>query len=571
MLDMLVHQLQSHQFLTLFLALGLGFLIGKVKMGKFQLGGVAGTLLVAVLLGQIGGMSISPQVQGIFFALFIFMVGYNGGPQFFSSFNRSSIGLLFATISMTVLGLISVVILAQLAGLDMGLAAGLAAGALTQSAIIGTAGNAIDTLGLAPEMASQFKTNVAVGYSVTYIFGSLGPILVIAILPIIYGWDIREEAKKLAAKLGGGSVELDEGEFFSLNSTRSRAYILDESSTCLDKTIDSLEEKVAGHLVVDEIIRNDEIMTYDGNTVLQLNDIVIVSGLVSSFSEHAVQIGTETSDVALSQNLVQVQRDVVVTNPEFDNMSLEDVSANLTREERHGAFVTNIKRMGHNLGVLPKTIIHRGDEVSIMGKQKDVSRLSKIIGYNSPLPSVTDFTVLGIGMALGYLIGEISFDLGGTSISLGSGLGCLVSGLFVGYLRMRVPKAGGINQGAANFLQTFGLALFVGVVGLNAAEPALKAIQEYGLTLLFLGFAATLIPMILQFPINYYLLKIKNPVTTLSLIAGSRSANPAFATLLDKTQNATPVATFTITYALANIMLTLWGPVIIAIFRKSVS
>lgn len=567
-MDIIVDQLQTHQFLTLFLVLGLGFMVGKVKIGKFQLGGVAGTLMMAVLIGQVGGISINADVQHIFFALFIFMVGYNGGPQFFSSLNRSSLTILVSTVSMTVLGLIVVIVLARMAGLDMGLAAGLAAGGLTQSAIIGTAGNAIDNLGLTAELASQYKTNVAVGYSVTYIFGSLGPILMIGLIPILYKWDIRAEAKKLAKKMNGGSVELDEGEFFSLNRFKSRAYILDEHSACLNKTVEELEKIVDSNLIVEEVIRDDKVFEFDKSSTLELNDKIVVGGLVTAFSKYATSIGTEISDLPISQNLIESQRDVVVTNAAIDGLSIEELSAKANPEDRHGIFITNVRRMGHTLGAYPKTIIKRADELTIVGKSSDVNRASKLIGYMSPMGSVTEFTALGLGMVVGYLIGELSFTIDGTSVSLGSGLGCLVSGLFLGYLRMRFPKVGGINQGASHFLQVFGLAIFVGIVGLNAAEPALQAIQEHGVTLLLLGFGATLIPMILQFPINYYVLKIKNPIIAMAVIAGSRSGNPAFATLLAKAGNATPVATFTIAYALANVLLTLWGPVIIAIFSK---
>jgi AspT/YidE/YbjL antiporter-like protein len=117
-------------------------------------------------------------------------------------------------------------------------------------------------------------------------------------------------------------------------------------------------------------------------------------------------------------------------------------------------------------------------------------------------------------------------------------------------------------------MQTFGLAVFVAVVGINAGAPALTAIKENGVTLLLLGVLVTLIPQVLTFLFNYYVLKIKNPVEALAVIAGSRSANPAFASLLEKTQNSTPVPSFTMTYAVANIFLTLWGPIIINLITK---
>jgi AspT/YidE/YbjL antiporter-like protein len=224
--------------------------------------------------------------------------------------------------------------------------------------------------------------------------------------------------------------------------------------------------------------------------------------------------------------------------------------------------------MGHDIATLPNTELHIGDELTLVGQNQHLDKAVKKLGYKSPMPSFTDFTVLSLGMVVGFLVGEISFSLNGTHIALGSGLGCLLSGLTVGYLRMRTPRFGNINAGAAQFMQTFGLAVFVAVVGLNAGAPALTAIKEHGLTLLLLGVVVTMVPQFVTFFINYYLLKIKNPVEALAVIAGSRSANPAFSTLLDKTGNSTPVPSFTMTYAVANIFLTLWGPVIITLIAK---
>ena len=176
----------------------------------------------------------------------------------------------------------------------------------------------------------------------------------------------------------------------------------------------------------------------------------------------------------------------------------------------------------------------------------------------------TEFMTFGLGMALGYLIGLITFDVGAAQVSLGSGLGCLLSGLVFGWLRAKHPRFGGVDTGAANFLQSFGLAVFVGVVGLNAGESAIETIRQHGIILFNLGVVATLLPTFVLFFFNYYVLRIKNPVTAMSVVAGSRSANPAFSALLEKTGNATPVPAFTVTYAVANILLTLWGPVIVA-------
>ncbi|QXP58844.1 aspartate-alanine antiporter [Olleya sp. HaHaR_3_96] len=563
-MNIIYDTLRNLPYLTLFLAIAIGYFVGKFKVGKFTLGGVAGTLIMAVVIGQVGGFEISGEVKSLFFALFIFMVGYLGGPQFFASLKLSSLKFLLAAFSMTVLGLLVVVGLSIWMGLDKGMAAGLAAGGLTQSAIIGTAGEAIDKLGLATEAAKTMKTNVAVGYSITYIFGSIGPILMVSFIPIMMKWDIRAEAKKLAAKLDGGK-EMVEGEFDPIKRVDTRVFKILKSSKYLNQTIQSFESDLNSNLTVELIITDGKNTTPNPNLEINVGDVLFVTGLVTAFSNVSSALGDEISEFGANIDFTEEERRVILSNKKLKGKTLLDIRKNLGLTKTHGVYIKSIVRMSHELSVLDNTEIHAGDEITLVGKTKDLDRIEKEIGYKPTSIHSTDFIVLGLGMVVGYLIGEISFDINGTTVALGSGLGCLVSGLIIGFLRTKHPKMGGINVGAASFIQTFGLAVFVGIVGLNAGAPAFQAILKSGITLFLLGILVTMIPMIVQFFMNFYLLKIKNPVEALGVLAGSKSANPAFSSLLDKTENATPTPTFTLTYAVANIFLTLWGPIIIAL------
>ncbi len=197
-MDLIKHLLTQEPLLALFITISLGYLVGKIKVGSFVLGGIAGTLLVGVVIGQLA-VNVDSGIKSIFFALFIYAVGFQGGPQFFHALNRRSLNQLASSFVMCVTGLLCVLIAAWAFGLDRGMAAGLAAGGLTQSAIIGTAGDAIAKLGLSPALTKTMQTNVAVGYAVCYIFGSLGPIIMVTwFLPMVMKWDIRQEAVKLA-------------------------------------------------------------------------------------------------------------------------------------------------------------------------------------------------------------------------------------------------------------------------------------------------------------------------------------------------------------------------------------
>jgi len=563
-MEVIFQQLRDFPFIALFLTLGLGFLVGKFKVGKFVLGGIAGTLIVGVLLGQVGGIHVSESVKDIFFSLFIFMVGYLGGPQFFASLKPSAIKYLIAAVGMTVLGLLTVLGVSIWAGLDAGLAAGLAAGGLTQSAIIGTAGDAIDNLGLAGDVAKNLKTNVAVGYSITYIFGSIGPILMVGLIPIVMKWDIRKAAIALAVKMGGAG-ELGEGEFTPLTRVNTRVFKLSKSSKFLNKTVKDLEEKFGSDLTVEQVIKDKKGIEPEPSMILKEGNILFISGLVTAFSEAGNSLGTEVSEFGENIDFTEETRSIILTNKKLHGLTLAQVLKKATAEQRHGIYVSGISRMANPIPVLDGTEVHKGDEIHLVGRKKDLDRVQKLIGYKAPSINVTEFATLGIAMTIGYLIGEVSFTIDGTSVSLGSGLGCLVSGLLFGFLRTRHPKMGAVNTGAAVFLQSFGLAVFVGIVGLNAGESALEAIKQYGVTLLLLGVVVTTLPMLVQFILNYYMFKIKNPIVSLGVLTGSKSANPGFAALLGVAGNSTSTPSFTMTYAVANIFLTLWGPIIVAI------
>jgi putative transport protein len=568
-MDLLHRLIAAEPLLALFVTIALGYLVGKIKIGSFVLGGIAGTLLVGVIVGQLG-VNIDNGIKGIFFALFIYAVGYQGGPQFFHALNRRSLNQLASAFVMCFVGLLCVLAAAWMFGLDRGMAAGLAAGGLTQSAIIGTAGDAVGRLGLSAELTKTMQTNVAVGYAVCYIFGSLGPIIMVSwFLPLIMKWNIRQEAVKLANLLSGGHAELDPGQFNANQQIATRIYEIESGSSAAGKAALAIDQELSD-ASVEAVYREGRTLDLADTTVIQIGDQVAITGDVSVMAKARSLFGREIS-AANSLVLVQESREIILTNRALNNREVGEIRAHATVETRHGVFLTSVKRMGIDLPVLDKLTLRRGDELHFTGSPVDLNRVQAKIGYKITAAAVTDFIFFGIGMLLGMLVGLIQFRVWGIPISIGSGGGCLLSGLLFGWLRSVHPNFAALPTGASNFLRDFGLAVFVGIVGISAGPQALVAIQQYGLTLFFLGVGVTLIPPIIGFFFSYYVLRIQNPIEALACVAGGRSANPAFAALLAKAGNATPVVSFTVTYAVANVFLTLWGPLIVGIITKNAS
>ncbi|PMM38174.1 aspartate-alanine antiporter [Vibrio splendidus] len=564
-MDIISNLFDMAPFVALFITLSLGYMVGKITIGRFVLGGVAGTLLMGVIIGQFG-VDIDPGVKSIFFALFIYAVGYQGGAQFFKALNFRTINILLSAVVMTVSGLLCVLAAAWLFDLDRGTAAGLAAGGLTQSSIIGTAGDAIARLGGVSEEAKHLmQTNVAVGYAVTYIFGSLGPILMVTwVFPTLMKWDIRAEAIALEEKNSSGKRELAPGEFNAVTALVTRAFKVSSGDKLVGNTLARLNDTSLS-ACIELIERDGHELNADKFTVLKEGDIIVVTGRRNAVQE--LQGSAHGKEVSLpeSYEIIEENRQLIADNRKLVGQSLREIKQHSNEGLYRGVYITDYIREGVALALTPELVVKKNDIIQVTGTANDINRVEKNIGQRMGSASMTDFVILGLGMVVGLLIGLISFKIAGIPVTIGSGAGCLISGLFVGWIRSRNPHIAQFPVGAVNFIRDFGLAAFVGIVGLQAGPQAVDTIKEHGMSLLFLGAAVTIIPQLISFFFSYFVLNIKNPVEALGCVTGGRSANPGFAALMEKTGNATPVFTFTVTYAVANVLLTLWGPIIVGV------
>ncbi|APA82385.1 aspartate-alanine antiporter [Francisella tularensis] len=552
-------------FIALFLTLSLGYLVGKIKYKTFVLGGISGSLIIGVIIGQLN-ITISPDIGSLFFALFIYAVGYQGGAQFFRSLNKDTLLLLASSTITCVLGLVCVLVFAWIFQLDKGTAAGLGAGGLTQSAMIGSANNAIAMINSVSESTIHImQTNVAVGYAVCYIFGSFGPIILLAtIFPLVMKWDLRKEAIKLATEQSDGNLDLEVGQFSAFSEYTTRAYKINRDSLLLGKSLVEVYKTYKYKVVIENIIRDNKLLTITPETTINTNDIVAIT-----FYEDLDIQSIISKDIEVTKpeqfNFIEEKRSLILTNKNLFNKTIKEVKDIIQDRNYYGVFLQKIIRSGQKLPISDDLKLRRGDEIRLIGKPEDLDKISNKIGTFISEAPITDFIFFGLGMVLGYIFGLISFNIFGISITLGAGVGCLLSGLIFGWIRSIKPQFSNLPVGASNFIRDLGLAIFVASVGITAGPQAITAIKEHGLTLFFLGIGVTIIPQVISFYISYYLLKIKNPIVLLATIAGGRSANPGFAALLERAGNATPVIPFTSSYALANIWLTLWGPIIVAL------
>ncbi len=547
--------------IALFLSIAAGYYLGKIKFGKFQLGGVAGSLLVAVIVSQVG-VQIDPGVKSVMFALFIYAVGYESGPDFFRSLGKQSIKEIILAAVLAITGLLTVVVLARMFDLDKGLAAGVAAGALTQSAIIGTAGDAITKLGLSADEVQRLQGNVAVGYAVTYVFGSLGAILVcVNLLPKFMGRSIKEDALKAESAMQAGVQVYGPGQEAAAPDLVGRIFQLPANTAT---TVETLEQSTEVAITIERVKRDKQVLEPSPDMQLLPGDIVLVVGKRPAVVTVAGRLGKELHDVE-GMELTMQRRDVVITNKSLDKRTFGNIRDAVARDVKHGVYVSQISRQGKALGLDPDTVLSVGDVATIFGAEHDVKRVIDQIGHAIVPSAKTDFVYMGAGLVVGLLLGLLTAKVGSIPLTLGSGGGALLSGLLFGWFRSRRQSFGYMPSGAVQILKDLGLAAFVVVVGISSGLQAVQTVESQGIKILIIGVVVTILPLVLTMIFGRYVLRYDNTAIFAGALSGTRSANPAFGEILDKAENTIPTVPFAITYALANVFLTLLGPLVVAL------
>lgn len=545
------------------LAVALGYLFGKFRIRTFVLGPVAATLLVAIALGQLG-IKISGDVKTLAFALFIYALGYMIGPQFVSSLGRSTLKQVHITVLSSIVVVLTVWALAKGFGLDKGTAAGVLAGGATESAAIGTAGDALASQPLPQEEIARMTSNIGVAYAITYLFGTFTVIFFTSTLaPKLLGIDLAQASRDYERELSGGVTEMPAGQFKALPAVVARVYQINSKSG--GHKIRELEQEIDG-IVIEQVVRGATALALQPDLKLQPGDRVAVAGrrgqVVGRIEE---ALGPETADSS-GLDLIGETCEVVVTSKKIAGHTIGELKATIDPKAQRGVFVSALTRLNQPLPLADNTNVAIGDVAKIAGVKPDVERAVKLIGYPTPPADKTDFLYLGLGLTFGFALGKLGIRFGGSLLGLGTGGGCLIAGLLFGWLRARRPTFGQLPTAAAMYLKDFGLAVFVACIGLATGPEALKQIVRYGVALPVAGIAVALVPGLFCLYYGKYVLKM-NPVVLIGALCGRQASTPAINAVTLAAGNNTPVLGYTVPYTVANILLTLAGPVVVLIVR----
>jgi len=544
--------------LALFLTLAAGFAIGRLKVGSFTLGNVVGTLLAGVVIGQVG-VAVPPLVKTVFFDLFLFATGYKVGPQFFRGLKKNAASEVTLTIVLCVSSLVTTVLAAKLLGYDVGTAAGLMAGAFTESTVIGTAGEAIGRLNLPAAEKARLLNNIPVAYSVSYLVGTGFVVWYLSSLaPRLLRVNLKQESRALAETLS--VQESDEDEISAYRPWDIRPFNLPEAWA--HQRVADVEGRFrADRLFIQRIRRGDQLIDPEPATTLERGDVVAIAARRRVLFANQMLFGVELEDRELL-DFPLAALDVVLTNRKLADHTIAELAAEYGR----GVTLMKLTRGGEEMPFTPAVVLNRGDVLTLGGAARDVERAGRALGYIDRPSRETDMVFVGLGIFLGGLVGLLSITVAGVPLSLTASGGALIMGLVFGWLRSVRPTFGRIPEPALWVFDTIGLATFIGVVGLSAGPTFVAGLRETGPSLLVAAFFVAVIPHTAALLVGRYVLKM-NPVLLLGACAGAGTVTAALRSIQDEAQSNLPVLGYTVPYAIGNILLTAWGPVIVVLMQ----
>ena len=555
----LVNVLRSNVALTLFLTLALGYYIGSIKIGHFSLGAVTGTLLVGVIIGQFD-ISISAQVKSIFFTMFLFAVGYSVGPQFVRGVAHDGAPQAIFAVVICAICLACTYIAAKIAGFDVGLAAGLWAGAQTISASIGLATDAINNSGISN--AKEMLDQIPVAYAICYLWGTIGTGVILSQLgPKLIGADLVEACKQYEAEMSKGQPEGGMGSAW--HQLQLRAFEIAADGKAAGKTVSAIEALHPGErLFIERIRSGGKIIDFDADTTLKAGDVVAVSGpteALVALEQHA----KEVADKELL-NIPVESVDLVITHKDVNGKTLVD----LAKEDfARGVYLQKITRGATSVDVpvLAQTTVHRGDILKLSGTKTHIARIEKAIGYADRPADATDMVWVGLFILVAGLIGALSVKIGGVPITLSVSGGVLIGGLVLGWLRSVHPTFGRLPAPTQWFMNSVGLNVFIAIVGISAGPGFVAGLKTAGVGLFLWGVVATSVPMLLAPFIGKYLFKF-HPAINLGVCGGARTSTASVAMVGDVAKSNIPMLGYTVPYAVSNTLLTLIGMIIVLIY-----
>ena len=547
MIHSIVHFMVSNQVFTLFICLAIGFLIGNYKIaGKFNIGATVGTLIVTLIVGQIGSFPRDEMLGTIFFGAFMFSVGYRIGPQLLVSLKLFGIRILIASIFWMVVAFLVGWSLFSAFKIGPEIAAGVISGALTQSATVASSLQTIGSLPVSQSVRATYEAQLPVAYALTYVFGTLGVIIFLRDLaPKILGISIAEQGPKMAEHYHFHAK--------NPNPTWRRTYRIANDSPLVGKTLEEFNRR-SNYRIIGLAAFHDGKMTDHLEYQLQAGDLLTVIGYAVHFDRLMRVPGL--TEVLTPTNAPRERAFVLGKNFKPGELALL---------RQHGVFVNIQDPISGNQQLINQ--LRPGDMISLTGNTSRTKAILKKMGRWKAADTAMNYSLFSLGIGCASLLGIIGLKLNSIPLQLGNGTAALIMGLILSSWIERHRDRKSIPVTVTSFLQSFGLTLFVGTVGLQSAQAFTSAIKSLGIGVLFIGAMISIMPHLLTLFFGRYILKME----PLALIGAMTGSGTIAAAMNEISQKAGPeggayyAAAFTPAFVVGNIGITLLGPIFVAL------
>lgn len=553
MLTDLFSYLQQQPVLAFFLTLGLGYLIGKIRLMSISLGPVGGVLVAGLIFGHFG-FTMYSEGQTFGFVLFIFCVGYQAGPQFIDVLLSDGLKYLSLALVVAATGFVLALSCAKLLGLAPGLAAGILGGAMTTTPTLAAAQEAVQS-GLyripAGITEQQVLKNIGAGYALTYLFGLVGLIFIIRLLPRVLRIDLPSEAAKLG--MNGDPIQGAD-----LSGISKRIYRITRD-THLGTNVRELQLQAPGQISVAGIRRNGKIIPIEADTHFVLGDIVMLIGRLNFLLKYIPEFGEEIIDEE-GLRIPFCTAQIVVQNKKVVGIPIRDIHTN----KHFGALTLSVARNRKTLTLSDSMVLTRGDVITVYGPESSINLIAEHIGQVELDVAETDLFTFALAIAAGIALGTLAVQIGGITITLGMAGGLLITGLTVGFLRSVWPVFGRVPTASRWVLMELGLLMFMAGVGVNSGSSIVQVIREAGLQLLGVGILVTSLPVFVGYFFGRKILGL-NPAAVLGGVTGSMTSGAALSIVTEAAKSDAPSLSYTGAYAFANVILTLAGTLIMLV------
>ena len=551
--------LAANPFILLFFTVGLAVWVGRFSVKGYGLGMVAAAIVVGCGLSVWAStygvkLALDNFAKSLFYYLFMYGVGLRVGPSFINSLKGDGLKFTLLAFISCAVGLFLVVAGAKWFDLPQGAAGGMLAGSQTMSAAIGSAEQAVTQgvvklkEGTTPE---QVTAMIALSYGITYIWGTVGIILICKYLPRWWGVDAKAAAIEYEKQHGVRNV--DDAALTAYQPFGIRAYRLDNAKW-EGKTIQDFRRENPEYRIVN-VERDDKWLGAEPTVALKRGDIIALGGRRSALTAKMGLIGPEVDD-ATALGIPLDQGEILVTNKDVVGKALSEfASSDLAGQVQ----VTRLERGGVPIPFGMDTTVQRFDVAFVTGLKSAVQRAADMFGAIARPSTTTDLLTLAVGMVLGLLIGQIEFPAFGSKVGLGNAGGLLVSGVLVSSIQSRLRFFGHTPNAARNILEDLGLVVFVAIVGINAGNSLLSQLTgALALKIFLIGFVACTVPPFIVWAIGFHFFKI-NPAVLMGGTAGARSHSGPCREAAKEIDSTVPWIGFPVAYAISGVLLTVGG------------